>query len=217
MRSADLREESNLTNCSRQGDDVDVRLRRAIRFRCVTVAGLEISRRALAHGSAVEPDASAWRLIGMPWLPASTERQDLVEVVERLFLTVLISTMAGQLAVGADDDPVTAWHTRVEIRPVLDADSTFHSIHTYYKTCPESPDGTRVLFFRSKTPEAQLGDVYVLGRRSNEVRVLARNVVTEDAHRAACQQWGHGGKMVVFHELRDYEWQIVSADRDDRR
>jgi hypothetical protein len=69
-----------------------------------------------------------------------------------------------------------------------------------------------VLFFRSKTPEAHLGDVCIIDRQTNQVRVLARNVETEDAHRAACQQWILDGEMVVFHEYRDNEWRIVTVE-----
>ncbi len=131
----------------------------------------------------------------------------------RIFLA-LLSLLATQThnAVADGDGSMANWRSDVKIRPVLDANAPFHSIHTYYTTCPESPDGSRILFFRSTMADARVGEVCVLDRQSGEVRVLARCVETEDAHRAACQQWILGGQAVVFHEFRDGAWQVVTAD-----
>jgi hypothetical protein len=43
--------------------------------------------------------------------------------------------------------------------------------------------------------------------------VLVRGVSTEDAHRAACQQWVSGGKRVAFHNvLKTDEWVVSVVD-----
>ena len=103
-----------------------------------------------------------------------------------------------------------AWQSAT-VRPVSPAPNQ-HTIHSYFNTCPESPDGCWVLFFRSTTPEAHSGEVVIRHRESGEERVLAHSVTTEDAHRVACQQWVARGREVVFHDLRDDEWVVVSVD-----
>lgn len=92
----------------------------------------------------------------------------------------------------------------------------FHSIHTYFNTSPESPDGQWVLFFRSTDPEAQKGDLYAAGFELGEMRLLAEGIETEDGHRVACQQWVLGGRAVLFHDLREGEWVVVLVDMRTR-
>jgi Tol biopolymer transport system component len=116
------------------------------------------------------------------------------------------------LAFGAaDPTPLGGWAGAVTVRPVLPG-ADRHSIHTYYATSPESPDGTRVLLYTSTDPAGHAGQVVAVDRATRAVAVLARNVVTEDAHRVACQQWVSGGRRVVFHDLRDGEWVVAAVD-----
>lgn len=114
-------------------------------------------------------------------------------------LLCLLAAVADSLA--ADPAPLAAWRSGVKVAAVC-GDAESHSIHTYFNTSPESPNGKCVLFFRSGEPEAQMGDVCIYDRQSGEVRVLAKDVETEDAHRVACQQWTMNGKEVVYHALR---------------
>jgi Tol biopolymer transport system component len=107
-------------------------------------------------------------------------------------------------------DPLQPWKNAA-VRPVL-KDADRHSIHTYYVTSPESPDGSRVLLYTSADPAGHKGDVITVDRTSGAVTVLAKGVVTEDAHRVACQQWVSGGKRVVFHDLRGDEWVVAAVD-----
>jgi Tol biopolymer transport system component len=97
------------------------------------------------------------------------------------------------------------------VKPVLE-DAACHSIHAYFNTSPESPDGRYVLLFRSTAPDAHEGEVCVLDRGTGSVTVLAQRVTTEDAHRAACQQWTQGGRDVVFHDVRDGRWVVAAAE-----
>ncbi|MBW3541775.1 MAG: hypothetical protein KY476_16025 [Planctomycetes bacterium] len=122
---------------------------------------------------------------------------------------LLFVVIAGSLA-EADDDvgPVAS---RARVRPVL-AEADCHSIHSYYVSSPESPDGQRVLLYRSAARDGHRGEIVVFERSSGALRVLAENVEVEDAHRAACQQWIRGGRAVVFHDLRDGEWVVASVD-----
>ncbi len=85
-------------------------------------------------------------------------------------------------------------------------------MHSYFNTCPESPDGRSVLFFASKTPDGHHGDVCIRDRASGQERVLARDLYVEDAHRVACQQWLSGGKRVAFHSERDGDWCVTVVD-----
>ncbi|MGD8240764.1 MAG: hypothetical protein PVH68_19600 [Armatimonadota bacterium] len=99
----------------------------------------------------------------------------------------------------------------MKVSTVLE-DEARHSIHSYFNTSPESPDGRWVVMFTSTTPEAHEGDVRIVERATGEVRVLATDVTVEDAHRVACQQWISGGQRVAFHDLRDGEWVVVVVD-----
>ena len=128
-----------------------------------------------------------------------------------LFLRASLSFLALSAPLLASDDPVTRWKQDVHVSPVSSTPGR-HTIHSYYLTNPESPDGARVLFFASSDPTSQVGSVVVLDRATGKETVLAENVHTEDAHRAACQQWLSGGKRVAFHEVVDKRWRVVSVD-----
>ena len=109
------------------------------------------------------------------------------------------------------DEPLDPWRDGVSVRLVADQPDG-HTIHTYYLTCPESPDGTRVLYFASTTPEGHHGDLVVRERATGKETVIARDVETEDAHRAACQQWISGGRRVVYHDVKDGRWSVHVID-----
>ena len=87
-----------------------------------------------------------------------------------------------------------------------------HTIHSYYVCNPESPDGRRVLYYASTTANGHTGVLCVRDRASGEETVLVRDVNTEDAHRAACQQWISGGKRVAFHDVREGRWLVATVD-----
>ena len=126
--------------------------------------------------------------------------------------------MAAAALAASAADPMGPWSDGVAVRPVSAAPGR-HSIHSYFNVSPESPDGRFVVFFSSATPDGEHGEVRILERATGKERVLARNVTTEDAHRAACQQWLAGGRYVVFHDVRkdpthpDGErWVVVAVD-----
>ncbi|MHB8899648.1 MAG: hypothetical protein ACYC6Y_12950 [Thermoguttaceae bacterium] len=127
-------------------------------------------------------------------------------------LALLAASVAGQ----AQDDPLAPWKHGVKIQPVSPLEGR-HTIHTYYVACPESPDGSRVVFFCSTEPTGYVGELRVLERASGKETVVAADVHTEDAHRAACQQWLSGGRRVAYHEVRDGRWQVVSFDLETGR
>jgi hypothetical protein len=123
--------------------------------------------------------------------------------------------VAAGLALAADPPASLApWGDRVSVRPVL-RDADRHSIHTYYVTSPESPDGKRVLMYTSADPAGHVGQVVIVDRATGAQTVLAKDVVTEDAHRVACQQWVSGGRRVVYHALRGGEWVVAAVDVTD--
>lgn len=122
-----------------------------------------------------------------------------------IFFSSSLLTLAGS------DDPLASWKTGVKVSPV--SPGPYHSIHAYYTLPPESPDGRWVLFYVSNTPEGYEGEIRIRERTSGKERVLARKVVVEDAHRAACQQWASGGRRVVFHNvLPSGEWVVMAVD-----
>ena len=126
------------------------------------------------------------------------------------WMLALLPAVAAIDASGGDD-PLAPWRSGVNIRPVTTQGGR-HTIHSYVNTCPESPDGRWVLFYASTTPDSHRGEIRILERATGEEKVLARNVNTEDAHRAACQQWISRGRRVVFHDVRDGEWIVAAVD-----
>ncbi|WP_294381209.1 hypothetical protein [Prosthecobacter sp.] len=96
-------------------------------------------------------------------------------------------------------------------------DQSRHSIHAYFNTCPESPDGKFVLYYTSTTPEGEKGDLRILERATGKETIVAENIVAEDAHRAACQQWAGNGKFVVYHNLQDGHWSVRAVDIETKK
>jgi hypothetical protein len=122
---------------------------------------------------------------------------------------LLVALLLAAPTAGAD--PLAPWRAGVKVSAVSDGDQ--HSIHTYFNTSPESPDGRHVLFYASTADDAQEGEVRVRERASGKETVLARGVVTEDAHRAACQQWVSGGRRVAYHNaLPGGGWAVLTVD-----
>jgi hypothetical protein len=115
-------------------------------------------------------------------------------------LALLLATVGTAQSAEPEEaaSPLAAWQAGVKVKAVC-GEAESHSIHSYFNTSPESPEGKYVLFFRSGQPEAQLGEVCIYNRKTGEVRVLAEKVETEDAHRVACQQWTAKGETVVYH------------------
>ena len=124
------------------------------------------------------------------------------------FALALTSLASAQTAA---PDPLAPWLTGVTIHPVA-APAARHTIHTYYLTRPESPDGTRVLFYVSRTPDGHHGDLLVRDRATGRETVIARDIDTEDAHRAACQQWISNGQRVAYHDVKAGRWSVHVVD-----
>lgn len=123
----------------------------------------------------------------------------------------LILLAVFSLAAHAADDPLAPWRSGVQVRPVAPPQER-HTIHAYFNTCPESPDGRHVLYYTSGIATGEAGDIRILHRATGQETILATGLTTEDAHRAACQQWSNGGKTVVYHDFRDGRWQVVAID-----
>ncbi len=111
----------------------------------------------------------------------------------------------------AEPDPLSPWKGDVKVSPVVNGEH--HSIHTYFNTSPESPDGKWVVYYTSTMHNANEGDVRIRERETGREHVLATGVAVEDAHRAACQQWVSDGRRIVYHDvLDDGQWVIMSAE-----
>lgn len=124
----------------------------------------------------------------------------------------LCAALAAALFPAFAGPPVSAWSNAAH-RAVSNVPGR-HTIHTYFNVSPESPDGRFVLFYASKAEDGQTGDVVMQRRETGEETVLARGVTTEDAHRAACQQWLDGGRTVVYHDCRAGRWTVLAVDRE---
>lgn len=106
--------------------------------------------------------------------------------------------------------------SRFTVKPVSPGEH--HSIHSYYLTCPESPDGRFVLFYVSTTREGHTGELRIRERATGQERTLATAINTEDAHRAACQQWLAGGAKIGFHHVTsEGDWQVRVIDVESGR
>ena len=128
-------------------------------------------------------------------------------------LSSLGLAFASLLPAADTDDPLSLWSSHVRITPVAPGEGR-HTIHSYYTARPESPDGSKVLFFSSRTLDGQSGDVVMRDRITGEETVIAAGLKVEDAHRVACQQWVSHGKRVVFHGQRAQEWFTACVDLD---
>jgi hypothetical protein len=126
-------------------------------------------------------------------------------------LPLTLALLAATLLARAEDDPLAPWRNGVQVHRVAPAYER-HSIHSYFNTCPESPDGKYVLYYTSATPDGETGDIRILERSTGKETTIATDIQCEDAHRAACQQWSNGGKTVVYHHHRDGRWQVVAVD-----
>jgi hypothetical protein len=131
-------------------------------------------------------------------------------VIRLIYLAVAACLFANGVSICAED-ALGPWRTGVRVRAVVPGEAR-HTIHAYFNTCPESPDGKHVLFYSSTTRDAHEGEVRLLDRSTGKERVLVKNIRVEDAHRAACQQWVSGGKRVVFHGEREGEWFVAVVD-----
>ena len=130
-----------------------------------------------------------------------------------LFAAALSSLVTSPESARAEGDPLSPWRSGVRITVAAPKEGR-HTIHSYFNTCPESPDGRFVLFFSSTAKDGHHGEVCIRDRKTGEEKVLATNINAEDAHRVACQQWVSGGKRVVFHGERDGEWFVGCVDLD---
>lgn len=120
------------------------------------------------------------------------------------------------ILLAAEPDPLARWQSGVTVRPVSPQPGR-HTIHSYYVTTPESPDGRHVLYYVSQAANGHVGDLCVVERASGVETVLVRGLNTEDAHRAACQQWVSGGRRVAYHDVRDGQWVVAVVDVDALR
>ena len=122
-----------------------------------------------------------------------------------------VTAFPATMGTEANADPLlNPWRTAKisAVSPITDR----HVIHSYFNTCPESPDGKYVLYYTSGVASGELGDLRVQERANDKITILAENIKTEDAHRVACQQWANNGKTVVYHEEVDGHWRVMAVD-----
>jgi hypothetical protein len=105
-----------------------------------------------------------------------------------------------------------AWQ-RAEVHPVP-ASPGHHAIHSYFNTCPESPNGRFVLYFSSTTANGENGELRILERATGAEKIIVSGLVAEDAHRVACQQWLAGGKSIAWHNYNPAtnRWSVHAVD-----
>lgn len=138
---------------------------------------------------------------------------------QALIPIIWLAAFVSGAAHGADSapvDPLGAWRSGAAIRDVSPT-ADRHTIHSYFNTSPESPDGRWVLFYSSATAVGQEGDLRVVERATGQERLLARGLNVEDAHRAACQQWVLHGRAVAFHDVQEGRWSVNIVDLDSGR
>lgn len=129
----------------------------------------------------------------------------------RLAFASLSSAALTLSAAATEDDPLAPWRDGARISIVSPQEGR-HTIHSYYTACPESPDGTKLIFFASSAPDSHTGDVVMRDRKTGAETTLVSGLKVEDAHRVACQQWVSKGARIVFHGQRDEEWFTACVD-----
>jgi len=133
------------------------------------------------------------------------------DVKRFILLAATLAACLQSIPAMAAEDPLAPWRNGVQVHPVA-TETNQHVIHSYFNTCPESPDGKWVLYYTSSAKDGQKGDIRIRNRASGEEKILVKDVNTEDAHRAACQQWVSNGKKVAFHDERNGEWIVGVVD-----
>ena len=128
-----------------------------------------------------------------------------------MFKIFLISLFCFFSLLTAQEIKLSKWKNAVA-KPVVELSEKRHSIHSYFNTCPESPDGKYVLYFSSRTEDAHSGDICIKELKTGIETVLSTGVNVEDAHRAACQQWAGNGEYIVYHDVISGVWQIIAID-----
>ncbi|HSH94348.1 MAG TPA: hypothetical protein VK968_09405, partial [Roseimicrobium sp.] len=73
-----------------------------------------------------------------------------------LLLATVVIGLTVPAIVRAQDDPLAAWRKDVRIS-VVSSNAQAHTIHSYFNTSPESPDGRSVLFFKSTASDGHMG------------------------------------------------------------
>lgn len=131
-------------------------------------------------------------------------------------LAVALASLTASRAPAAETDPAVERWRSATVRPVATL-ADRHVIHAYFNTSPESPDGRYVLYYTSGTRAGEQGDLRIQERATGKETILAHDITTEDAHRAACQQWSNGGKTVVYHDCRQGRWMVIAVDVATRK
>ncbi len=134
-------------------------------------------------------------------------------MITSVSMKTLLSLLAASTVMAHADLEVWKSVEKKAIAP----DQNRHSIHAYFNTCPESPDGKHVLYYTSTTPEGEQGDLRIVERATGKETVIADRITCEDAHRAACQQWSGGGKFVVYQTLTDGHWSVRAVDIETKK
>ena len=78
----------------------------------------------------------------------------------------------------------------------LTDDADRENVHTYFKACPWSPDGTSLLYF-SYEPGADRGEVRAMDADRGDARVLGESAAFT-LHSGAAQLWADRGRKVVW-------------------
>lgn len=107
--------------------------------------------------------------------------------------------------------PLDEWRDAM-VRPVA-PEAAGHTIHSYFNISPERPDASSVLYYQSEAADGQRGELRVVDRATGAERTLVRDVVTEDAHRVAAQQW-LAGHYVCYQNERSDGWHTIVVDAD---
>jgi hypothetical protein len=116
----------------------------------------------------------------------------------------------GQKTHGTDES-LACWRQGVTIAPAT-PHAQRHAIHAYFNVCPESPDGRWLLYYTSTVASAEVGDIRVLDRSTGEETIVAADVRTEDAHRAAMQHWINDGRTIVYHQEIAGRFRVIAVD-----
>lgn len=97
------------------------------------------------------------------------------------------------------------------VRPVVPFTAD-HTVHAYFNRSPENPSGDAVLYYRSGSADGHRGVVEVLERATGRTRVLSPELIAEDAHRVAAQQWIGEGDAIAYQADVDADGRTAVVD-----
>ncbi|MCF8261471.1 MAG: T9SS type A sorting domain-containing protein [Melioribacteraceae bacterium] len=131
------------------------------------------------------------------------QKKRILFVVKTCFVFLIAVKLAGQTAL--IDQPGVSLISR----------TTGHAIHSYFDICPESPDGTRVLYFSFELNAPGYGKVIVARKDGSGARVVGERIYSNN-HDSVRQMWIDDSTVAYSSESK-FETYVVNLNTKEMR